>query len=413
MKNHRSFLFIGISVLILSALTLLLFRKSSPQQPGHPEALQKRETHSHPHPHDTQAPSTLPGEETPPDENPTTQETAAAEKSPSMGLANAFQSALYLWETDPELASEKLHDIAAELGDGDPKWTEYYHLLGHSIVSRPPGAPKNGAYLTLEDAARYYVLKDELMGISEDDKKYIKDLQLSLRWNKEGEQVVHQTQPIRDLLDWMKENAPTEWETVSPHFWQTLQSRNAAPNPLREENWRGIDARVKIQYDAFFESLEQLPENARTLQTLFESSHEAAQTKISEDQKQLEALPLRTSESSTGTEHTWDMRHEATVAIDDISEKIVKTTQKSLETITAERDPLRGFQTGDFATEDLTKTLEKAFETPLSADRKKRALSTLMQYGPEDGLRRLKRDDPDIAEYIEKHLPNQHLSPEK
>ena len=126
--------------LSLSALTLLMFRKSSPQQPGHPEALQKKETHSHPHPHphphDTQA---LP---TPPGEKPPTLETAAAPKSPSMGLGNAFQSALSLSETDPLLASEKLHDIAAELGDGDPKWTEYYHLLGHSIVNRPPGPPK-------------------------------------------------------------------------------------------------------------------------------------------------------------------------------------------------------------------------------------------------------------------------------
>ena len=323
-----------------------------------------------------------------------------------MGLQNAFQSALSLSETAPELVSEKLHAIAAELGDGDPKWTEYYHLLGHSLVNRPPGAPKGGAYLTLEDAMRYYVLKDELMGISEDDKKYIKDLQLSLRWNQEGEIVVQQTQPIRDLLDWMQENAPTEWETVNPHFWQTLQSRNAPPYPLREENWRGVDARVDTQYDAFLESLDLLPKNSLTLQTLFESSHETAQVKLSEEQKQLEALPPQTSESSTGTEHTWDMRHESTVAIDDISERIVKTTQNPLETITAEADQLRDDHLDDLAPQDLTETLEKAFATQLSTDRKKRALSTLMQYGPEDGLRRLKIDDPEIAEHLEKHLQN-------
>ena len=142
MKNHRSFLFIGLTVLVLSALTLLFFRKSSPQAPGPLEVLEKRNTHSHPHPHDTQAPSTPQGEETPQGENPPTQETAAAEKSPSMGLQNAFQGALSLSETAPELASDKLHAIAAELGDGDPKWTEYYHLLGHSIVNRPPRGPQ-------------------------------------------------------------------------------------------------------------------------------------------------------------------------------------------------------------------------------------------------------------------------------
>ena len=211
----------------------------------------------------------------------------------------------------------------------------------------------------------------------------------------------------------MKENAPTEWETVNPHFWQTLSSRNAAPYPLREENWRGVAARVDTQYDTFLESLELLPENSRTLQTLFESSHETAQVILSEDQKQIQALPPRPSESSTETEHTWEMPHEAPVARDDLSEQIVPTAQKPLETLTTSVDPLRVFQTGDFATEDLTTTLEKAFETPLSTERKKRALSTLMQYGPEDGLRRLKRDDPEIAEHIEKQLSNPHRSPQK
>lgn len=248
------------------------------------------------------------------------------------------------------------------------------------------------------------------MGIPEEDKKYIKDLQLKLRWNKEGKQVVQQTQPIRDLLGWMEENAPTEWETVNSHFWETLSSRNAAPHPLREENWRGVVARVDTQYDTFLESLGLLPENSLTLQALFESSHETAQSKLFNEQKQRQALPPQPTESPTGSEHTWEVPHESTVAGNNISEKSVKTSETQLETVTAEVEHLRDFQKGDIAFPDMASTLEKAFETPLSTERKQRAMSTLMQYGPEDGLRRLKRDDPEIAEHIEKHLPNPHAS---
>lgn len=45
---------------------------------------------------------------------------------------------------------------------------------------------------------------------------------------------------------------------------------------------------------------------------------------------------------------------------------------------------------------------EKALRERFSVERFNRALSTLNQYGPKEGLRRLKESDPEIAEHIEK-----------
>jgi hypothetical protein len=46
------------------------------------------------------------------------------------------------------------------------------------------------------------------------------------------------------------------------------------------------------------------------------------------------------------------------------------------------------------------------FETTLkerfSSERFERAMSTLERYGPEEGLRRLKENDPEIAEQVER-----------
>ena len=100
MKVYKSFLFIGLIVLVISALTLLFFRKSSPQSPRQLEVLEKKERDTHPHPHDTQTSSTPQGKAIP-SENPPTQETIAESKVTGMGLENAFQNALSLSEIDP------------------------------------------------------------------------------------------------------------------------------------------------------------------------------------------------------------------------------------------------------------------------------------------------------------------------
>ena len=49
-------------------------------------------------------------------------------------------------------------------------------------------------------------------------------------------------------------------------------------------------------------------------------------------------------------------------------------------------------------------TLEKALRSQFSPQRFTRAIQTLNQYGPEEGLRRLKAADPEVAAQVERLL---------
>ena len=49
--------------------------------------------------------------------------------------------------------------------------------------------------------------------------------------------------------------------------------------------------------------------------------------------------------------------------------------------------------------------LETALRAQFSPDRFTRAMKTLNQYGPEEGLRRLNEADPEVAKQIEGFLP--------
>ena len=51
------------------------------------------------------------------------------------------------------------------------------------------------------------------------------------------------------------------------------------------------------------------------------------------------------------------------------------------------------------------KSLETALRTQFSPDRFNRAMQTLNQHGPEVGLRRLKKSDPEVAKQVERLLP--------
>ncbi len=398
MKVFNRFLFIGLAFVCLGSLTFLLLRTSSRQQ-------QQQQTTETLQPGDTSERRMLSAAaDAPKSKKKDGSQVPSSPQHQAKGIVNALTPALGLWKTEPELASAKLHDIVKELGDGDAKWTEFYHLLGHSIVEKPPGAP-DGLVLTLEDAKRYYVLKNELIGLSENDKKYAKELQLSLRWNKEGKQVGQQTQPIRDVLDWMEENAPAEWDTVKTHFSETLPLRNAPPTPFSEENWRTVDKRVDIQYDTFFEALTLLPENSFTLQMLFEESHDVAQETLYSERKTLEAQPSPTDVPQTST-HTWDMRHESPVQVGDIPQASPEHSPSLPANLASDTDSQIDFETR----EDLQRErpgqehLVSAFEDRFSPERFNRAMSTLTQYGSKEGLRRLKNDDPELAEQIEKYL---------
>ena len=403
MKFSNRLLVVCITMLSLGGIIFLWLLKSEPRQPQSREALPRREKHSHPHPHETRDRNTPSVADVDNVEKKNDTLVNDTQQIHSQGIRNAFNPAMELWQTNPELATETLHDIAKNLGEDDPKWTEFYHLLGHSIVERPPGAPKDGAYLTLEDAQRYYLLKHELMGLTETDKKHAKELQMRLQWNRNGKQVGQQTQPIRDLLDWMKENAPAEWNTVNTYYRETLPTRNMPPTVLTEESWRTIEDRVNIQYDTFFEALEKLPENALTLQELFDSSHDVAWEKLSSGKMiGAEPPPLEMPQAPT---HTWDMVHEAPV-------EVPATSQESIG-----NSPPPGTLTSDPETDtkilkpsvdpEAPQNWETALEKQFSQERFNRAISTFTQYGPEEGLRRLKKNDPELASHIEKHLREQ------
>ena len=395
MKRTRKYFYSGVACacVVLFSFFFIKFKFDGKQET---ENLASREQHSEPwHPHDThthQAPNPVT------DKSDQNEAENGSPASQSMGLRKAFKPALELRDTDPELASMKLHEIAKELGKGDPKWTEFYHLLGHSVFERPPGAPEGAMVLTLEDAARYYVLKDELIGLSEEDKRDAKGLQAGLRWNKEGQEVGHQTQPIRDLLAWMEENAPAEWEVVNAHFWETLPSRNTPKMPL-SENWRTVEERVSIQYDTFFEAIDLLQEDALTLQTLYESSFDVAQQTLSSERMVLEVEPPAIDAQEVPS-HTWDVVHEIPIEVDDILSDGSELSPKSPEIVVSEIGSEIDFEVEIPTTENFENTLREQF----SGERYKQAMSTLTQYGPKEGLRRLKNDDPELASHLEKRL---------
>ncbi len=224
------------------------------------------------------------------------------------GIFESFKPAIALQDTNLALAQERLHAIAQELGNGEPEWTEYYHLAGHSLLAQPPGEPE-GTYLILEDAERYFKLSNKLFGETEDVQEQLEETQARLRWNKEGKEVKRQAEPIQFVIDWMKENARTEGEPVLRSYIDRLNERALPVFPLSEsENWLTLEERVKIRYDSFFEALENLPADSITLQKLLGGSLESAQEHLLSEQAVIEA-ETPPSEPQQAPIHTWDKVH--------------------------------------------------------------------------------------------------------
>ena len=55
--------------------------------------------------------------------------------------------------------------------------------------------------------------------------------------------------------------------------------------------------------------------------------------------------------------------------------------------------------------------LETSLKEQFSSERFDRAMSTLERYGPEEGLRRLRENDPEVAKQIERHRKSEEVSP--
>ena len=301
------------------------------------------------------------------------------------GILAAFAPAMKLKDTSPELAIEKMHAIARELGEGDPEMIEYYHLLGHSLIPQPPEGVKlqpNRAVLPPMEAQRLLELKEKLFGLTEEEQTKLERSRLANRWNQERYEVIRQTEPIRFLRKWMKENAPDESAIVEEYYHEKMRigvyPRDA---PLSEQNFRDTKARVDFQYKTFFEALELLPDDSVTLNAMLnESDYPTVQEKLRDEMATIQADPP--PPNPIPAPHTIDMEHEA----DSMHEHAGMPPRPS--EITEVAEPRKSFQ-----------------------ERANRAQQLLQQYGREEGLRRLKVEDPDIAAQLEKASPNRQSTP--
>lgn len=364
-------------------------------------------SHPHPHPHNTSRSDTVPKSQPVVEENLPAENTAAKGEPAGQGadpgsktdsrrityqaMVDAFEPALALKDTDPVLADAKLHTIARELGDGDPDWTEFFHLEGHSAMNSSAGTD----YLMVEDALRYYELKEKFFGLSDFEQEYLQEIRAMVQWNTERHEVLRQTEPIRLLLSWMEENAPAEWDVVNQRYEAALDPVNP-PHGSVIENWRTIPQRVEDHYESLFQGLDLLSDDSLTLQEFFGSSRDDAQASLLSEQAAIQAEPPPEPPSQPPL-HTWDSPHE-TPAVEDAERSGAPEPfyPPDLEDI------------GDFSEVELALPTAESLETDLreqlSPERFTRAMSLLNRYGPQEGLQRLKETDPALASQIETRL---------
>ena len=386
---------VGVAFLILIVLTF--FRQTEPH------------SHPHPHPHNTSRSDTVPKTQSVVEENLPAESTAAKGEPVGQGadpgsktdsrrityqaMVDAFEPALALKDTDPVLADAKLHTIARELGDGDPDWTEFFHLAGHLRFNAIPGTDQG--YQSPEDAVRYSELKEKLFGLSDFEQEYLQELRAMVQWNTERHEVLRQTEPIRLLLSWMEENAPAEWDVVNQRYEAALDPVNP-PHGSVIENWRTIPQRVEDHYESLFQGLDLLSDDSLTLQEFFGSSRDDAQASLLSEQAAIQAEPPPEPPSQPPL-HTWDSPPE-TPAVED--------AERSGAPEPFHPPEVEGI--GDLRAIGLelptAESLETGLREQLSPERFTRAMSLLNRYGPQEGLQRLKETDPALASQIETRL---------
>ena len=196
--------------------------------------------------------------------------------------------------------------------------------------------------------------------------------------------VVRQTEPIRYLRKWMKENAPDESAIVEEYYYEKMKM-GAYPRdaPLSEQNFRDTDTRVDFQYNTFFEALELLPDDSVPLNALVnESNYPTIQEKLRDERATIQAEPP--PPNPIPAPHTIDMEHEAAGMHEHAGMPPLPNENIDSEGV----EPRKSFQ-----------------------ERANRAQQLLQQYGREEGLRRLKVEDPDIAAQLEKGTPNRQPAP--
>lgn len=198
----------------------------------------------------------------------------------------------------------------------------------------------------------------------------------------------------------MEENADAEGQIVVRAYLEKLNERALPKYPIAD-NWLTLEERVDIRYQSFFEALELLPENAKTLEVLFDSYLETVESTLLSEKTSIKAFP---SPVKTHTDtHTWDMVHETPD-----EEESLWQVRPELLSDTHENQNVDTVSTiaPDFFT-PLREDLETTLETSGAPERFNRAKSLLERFGVKEGLNRLKNDDSELAEILEKHLQSQ------
>jgi hypothetical protein len=213
---------------------------------------------------------------------------------------------------DPDFvkAQERMHTIAQKVGAGNSDWTEYLHLLGHGLIESPPASAQ--MYMNLEDALRFNELHLKLFGEDEKVREQLEKTRLKIKWNnKDGAEMQRQVQPIKDVLSWMKGNAPFEWAVVNQHYDELVQERSFALLPKDfKTDWLTPTERAEIRYEAFFDALELLPDGSVTLQALYKNEITNVQQTLLSKRAIIKAeLPPPPKPKHT-IPHTVDMVHE-------------------------------------------------------------------------------------------------------
>ncbi len=415
-KKEKMFMFLGGIVFIL--VGAFSFRYYYAHNISHPTPLPSQtfsdeHPHPHPHPHADNPSTSVPkdnrevsgseekGKEAAEPNGTTVENEKSVEEKPKRrklgekGMHAAYQPALQLKDSDPGLAIEKMHDIAKELGDGDPELTEYFHLEGHIRFNELPD--RNQSYLSIADGVRYLELKEKFFGLNEAQEKNLHEGREGLRWNREGKEVVRQIEPIIFIRKWMKENAPAEWDLVDTRYTELVHE--GVPAAPLSENFPTIPERVDAHYKNFLESLEQLPDNSVTLSTLYENSHEEAKDSLYSEQSEIQpAQPI----PDVPPTHTWETTHEPPPPVDVPGAERQVDAEEVSHRLSATAHLLGAEDETDFQ-ERLTGSLRAQFPQ----ERLTQALKTLQKHGPVEGLKRIQENDPEIASEIQKMSRNQ------
>lgn len=223
MKLKTTHIFVIFMMSGVALFSILFFVKNSSVSMGLPMPTGKNTDAASPHPHTrAQAQGDSPTKRAPmvsEDENvhgdavltkATEDKAPVADTPPVKGIYQSFKTALNLNKTDPIRAQEEIHAIAEQLGNGDPDWTEYYHLLGHSLLTQAL-ADTEYIYMPIEDALAFLELRCKLFGETEQLKEKIREVQATYDWNKDGEEVKRQAEPIQRLSNgWKKMPMPRD-----------------------------------------------------------------------------------------------------------------------------------------------------------------------------------------------------------